>query len=94
MKDALNKEFMKSKSKDQCVTEIKEIKKKVNESAWDIDQWLKCLLSQVNLQISDEQHDLYIALLLSHLRLPLSQQKIGSQAEALEIVMKLEASPI
>lgn len=32
--------------------------------------------------------------MLSHLRLPLSQQKVLSQAEPLEIAMKLEASPI
>lgn len=49
MKDVLNVEFMKPKSKSQCVTEIKKIKQKVNEYAWDIDQQLNCLLNQSNL---------------------------------------------
>lgn len=45
------------------------------------------------MKIKDDQHrDWYIFLLLPHLRLPLSQQKIGMQAEAIEILMRLEAS--
>jgi len=45
--------------------------------------------------ITDTQHrDWYIASLLPHLRLPLSQQKIGTQAEVVEITMRLEASPV
>jgi len=69
------------------------IKQSVNETAWDVDQRLKCLLGQVNFHISDKQHkECYIATLLPHIRLPLSQQKIGTQTEALEIAMKLEAS--
>ena len=36
----------------------------------------------------------FIAVLLPHLRIPLLQQNITTQAEALEIVMKLEDSPI
>jgi hypothetical protein len=32
--------------------------------------------------------------LLPHIRCPLTQQKVMSQPEALEIVMKLEASPV
>jgi len=43
----------------------------------------------------DSQHrDWYIASLLPHLRLPLSQHKIGTQAEVVENVMMLEASPV
>ena len=76
-KDALNNEFKNPNSQAQCVTEVKEIKQKVNESAWDFDQWLKCLLQQASLQISNDKHkDQYIASLLPHLRLPLSQQKL------------------
>jgi len=60
-----------------------------------MDQRIKCLLRQANLQISDEQHkEWYIASLLPLLRVPLSQLKIRSQARVLEITMKLEASPI
>lgn len=43
--------------------------------------------------ITDAQHsDWYIAFLLPHLRVPLSQQKIGTQVEAVDITMRLEAS--
>jgi len=48
-KDALNNDFKKPKSQAQFVTEFKEIKWKVNESSWDFDQSLKCLLQQANL---------------------------------------------
>ena len=41
------------------------------------------------------QHkDWFIATLLPHIQGPLMQQKIESQMEALELAMKLEASPI
>ena len=36
----------------------------------------------------------FIAVLLPHIRGPLMQQKITMQTEAVELVMKLEASPI
>jgi len=49
MKDALNNEFKKRKSQAQSVTEVKEIKQKVNEYAWVFDQRLKCLLQQANM---------------------------------------------
>ena len=45
--------------------------------------------------MSDVQHkDCFIAALLPHIRKPLMQQKIATQSEALEIAMKLEASPV
>ena len=65
----------------------------MNETAWDVEQKLKCLMGQANFHISNELHkEWYIVVLLPHLRLPISQQNIGTQVEALEIVMKLEAS--
>ncbi len=42
------------------------------------------------LDLNEQQKEWYIATLLPHLRLPLLQQRIASQVEALEIVMKLE----
>jgi DnaJ-class molecular chaperone len=49
----------------------------------------------VSFVIAPEQRkEWFIAALLPHIRLPLMQQKGVSQAEALEIAMKLEASPI
>ena len=41
-----------------------------------------------------QHHDWFIASLLPHLIIPLCQQKIATRAEALEITMWLEASPI
>ena len=52
-------------------------------------------MGQVTFTISDAQHkEWFIAALLSHIRVLLTQQKIKSQVDALEIAMKLEASPI
>ena len=52
-------------------------------------------MGQVIFEIPPQQHkDWFIAVLLPHIRLPLMEQKIAMQDEALEIVMKLEASPI
>jgi hypothetical protein len=95
VKVAMIAEFKKPKSESQCITELKEIKQKPNESVWEFDQKIKTLLSQVSFNIDAQQHrEWFIAALLPHIRLSLMQQKVASQAEALEIAMKLEASPI
>ena len=71
---ALNREFSKPKSEAQLVIEFKEIRHKVDETPWDFDQRLKFLIRQANMIIKNSQHrDLYIASLLPHLRVPLSQ---------------------
>ena len=45
--------------------------------------------------MSDVQHkEWFIAALVPHIRMPLTQQKIATQSEELEIAMKLEASPV
>ena len=45
--------------------------------------------------MSDVQHkEWFIAALVPHIQQPLMQQKIVTQSEALEIAMKLEASPV
>jgi len=52
-------------------------------------------MGQVSFEISDAHHkEWFIAALLPHIRVPLTQHRITSQGEALEIAMKLEASPI
>ena len=95
IKDALKKEFKKPKSKSQCITELKEIKQLQHESIWDFDQRFKTLLGQVNFEFPPQQHqEWFIAALLPHIQLPLMQQKVTSQGEALEIAMRLEASPL
>ena len=66
-----------------------------HESVWDFDQRFKTLLGQVNFEFPAQQHqEWFIVALLPHIRLPLMQQKVTSQSEALEIVMRLEALPM
>jgi len=49
-------------------------------------------MGQVSFKIPPEQHkEWFIATLLLHIRLPLTQHKIATQAKALEIAIKLEA---
>ena len=64
-----------------------------HESLWDFDQRFKTLLGQVNFEFPVQQHqEWFLVALLPHIRLPLMQQKVTSQSEALEIAMRLEAS--
>lgn len=78
------KEFKKSKSQSQCITELKEIKQKPTEFVWEFDQGFKVLLDQVSFDIASHQHqEWFIAALLPHIKFPLMQQKIESQTEAL-----------
>ena len=88
-------EFRKPKLESQCITEIKEIKQAPAETMWDFDQRFKTPMAKLIFQMSDVQHkEWFIAALLPHIRGPLMQQKITMQMEALELSMKLEASPI
>jgi len=41
-----------------------------------------------------QHHEWFVALLLPHMRVALSQQKIGTQAKALEIAMILHETPM
>ena len=62
---------------------------------WDFDQKFKALIDQVSFEFAPEQHkEWFIAALLPHIRLPLMQQKLQMQDDVLEMVMKLEASPL
>ena len=91
----MKKEFKKPKSESQCITKLKEIKQMPHESIWDFDQRFKTLLGQVNFEFPVQQHqEWFIDVLLSHIQLPLMQQMVTSQSEALEIAMRLEASPM
>ena len=52
-------------------------------------------MAQVKFDMIDIQHkEWFIATLVPHIRQQLMQQKIATQSEALEIAMKLEASPV
>ena len=84
--------FRKPQYESQC---IKEIKQAPTETVWDFDQWFKMLMAKVSFQMSDVQHkEWFIAALLPHIRGPLMQKDIAMQREALELEMKLQASPI
>ena len=84
----LLKEFQKPKFESQCITEIKEINKKVGYSIWDYDQRFKIILDKLTFQIPDTKHrEGFIKGLLSHTKIPLTQQKLTTQYEALEIAM-------
>lgn len=73
-KDALNKEFIKPKSDSESVVGFKEITMRVVETPWELYQRLKCVIWEANMQLTDGQHrKLFIASLLPHLRIALSQ---------------------
>jgi hypothetical protein len=55
IKTALVVEFKKPESESQCITELKEIKKRVVEPVWEFDQRLKTLTGRLTFQIRDEQ---------------------------------------
>jgi len=95
IKYALITEFRKPKSESQCITELTEIKKLTSETVWDFDQRFKVLMRHVAFSIPDAQHkEWFIVALLPHIRVPLMQHKVVTQFEALEISMKLDASPV
>ena len=65
------------------------------ESVCDFDQRFKTLMAKVTFQMSNVQHkEWFIAALLPHIHIPLMQQKIISQTEALVLAMNLESSPV
>jgi len=86
----MNKEFSWPKSEAQSIVGFKEIAMKLGEIPWELDQRLKCKIREANMNLMDGQHrEWFVALLLPHLRVALSQHKIMTQAEALEIAMRL-----
>jgi hypothetical protein len=54
IKIALSAKFKKPKSELQCITELKEIKQRVDEPIWEFDQRFKTLTGRLSFQISDE----------------------------------------
>ena len=89
----LFEEFKKPNFKAQYIIELKEIKKFPNEMIWDFDQRFKTLMARVSFQMSDVQHkEWFIIALVPHIKQLLMQQNIVTLSEALETMMKLEAS--
>lgn len=53
------------------------------------------MIHEANMNLTDgHHHEWFVALLLPHLRVVLSQQKIRTQAEALEIMIRLHETPM
>lgn len=78
-KAVLKNEFSKPKSNLHLVIGFKKITMNASETPWRLDQWLKCVIREANMQLMDGQHrDWFIASLLPHLRISLSQQNIGT----------------
>jgi len=67
----------------------------LDETPWELDQRLKCMIHEANMTLMDGQHHTwFVALLMPHLRNMLSQQKLSTQAEALGIIMRLKETLI
>lgn len=65
------------------------------ETPWDLDQRLKSTICRANMTLTDSQHCAWFVVSLTpNLRTTLSQQKISTQAEALETKMRLHETPI
>ena len=89
-----NREFNSSKSEAKLIVGFKEITMLPSETPWELYQRLKCMICEANMNLADKQHrEWFVASLLPHLRVALSQQKITTQVEALEIEMRLHETP-
>ena len=70
------------------------MKQNPTEFVWEFDERFKILLDLVSFEIATHKYkEWFIDVILPHIRFPLSQQNIETEAEALKLVMKLEASP-
>lgn len=66
-----------------------------DETPWDLDQRLKSTIHKANMTLTDAKHHAwFVASPTPHLRMALSQKNPSSQAEALEIEMRLHETPI
>ena len=91
----LNKEFSRPKSEAQSIIGFKEITMLLGENPWELDQRLKCTICEANMTLADGQHrEWFVASLMPHLKNALSQQRLTTQAEALEVTMRLHETPI
>jgi len=91
----LNREFSRPKSEAQSIVGFKEIEMQPGETPWELYQRLKCKIHEANMNLTDGQLcKWFVASLLPHLRVALSQQKITTQVEALEIAMRLHETPM
>jgi hypothetical protein len=77
-------EFDKPRLEDQNMNEMIEIRQKLGEFVWEIDQRFKHLKGKLKYAMTDMQHrNLFVNSLLPHLKYPLRHHKFQNQAEAL-----------
>lgn len=53
IQSTLNKEFSRPKSEAQSIMGFKEIMMKPSEAPWDLDQRLKCMIHEANMNLTD-----------------------------------------
>jgi len=69
----LNSEFSRPKSETQLIVGFKEIMMLPSETPWELDQRLKYMIHEANMNLTDGQHhEWFVASLLLHLRSVLS----------------------
>ena len=91
----MNRAFSRPKLETQSIIRFKEITMFLGETPWDLDQRLKGMIHEANMTLTDAQHHAwFVASLTPHLRTALPQQKISTQAEALDMAMRLHETPI
>jgi len=91
----LNKQFSRPKLEAQSIIGFKEIIMLLGETPWELDQRLKCTICEANMTLIDGQRrEWFVALLMWHVRIALSQQRLMTQVEALEITMRLHETPM
>ena len=67
----------------------------LSETPWDLNQRLKSMIREANMTLTDRQHHTwFVASLTPHLRMTLSQPKLSTQAEDLEMAMRFHETPI
>jgi hypothetical protein len=73
------------------MNEMIEIKQKLGESVWEVEEKFKRMKGKLKFPITDMQHrHLFFNFLLPHLNFPLRQKNFQSQAEALQEDFQLE----
>ena len=73
------------------MNEMIEIKKKLGQYVWEIEQRFKRLKGMIKYVMKNIQHKhLFVNSLLPHLKYPLRQHKFQTEVEALQASLQLE----
>lgn len=95
IQSALNGEFSRPKLEAQSIIGFNDITMLLGETPWELDQRLKCTIHEDNMTLTDGQHrEWFVASPTPHLRNALSKQRLTTQAEALEIAMRMHETSI